>query len=248
MIGSKIIELPRVDSTNDYAATLISKGKPAEGTVIWALEQFQGRGQNGNHWYSESGRNLTFTVILTPRFLPPDRQFLLNKAISLGVLDFAGLSGLCHPVSSIKWPNDIYIGIRKLGGILINHRIMGESLDSSIIGIGININQEIFHDDLPNPVSMKQITGKETDLGAALDQLCSQLDKRYTSLRTGDIAAIERDYTHSLLGFGEWREFVAGDTCFEGRIEGVDDLGCLLVEKKNHGLQSYNHKEIEIIL
>jgi BirA family biotin operon repressor/biotin-[acetyl-CoA-carboxylase] ligase len=270
MIGSNIIELDRVDSTNSYAEKLISEGQAKEGTVVWAHEQFQGKGQNDNIWDSEPGKNLTLSIILNPRFLPPDRQFLLNKVISLGVLDFVNevLKNDLTPLpsgddltlrppllkgegeysaSAIKWPNDIYAGEKKLGGILITHRIMGASLDTSIAGIGLNINQMLFPDSLPNPCSIKQLTGQETDLRFALKGLCTCIGKRYDSLAAGEVEAIETGYQTALLGFGEWREFMAGETRFEGRIKGVDDLGRLQIEIKNKGLKAFNHKEIEII-
>ncbi len=264
MIGSNIIELDRVDSTNIYAEKLITEGQAKEGTIVWAHEQFQGKGQNDNKWESEPGKNLTLSIILNPRFLPPDRQFLLNKVISLGVLDFVinclsshiyhptshiphPTSHIPHPISRIKWPNDIYIGTKKLGGILITHRIMGASLDTSIAGIGLNVNQLLFPDSLPNPVSLKQLSGQETDLRFALKGLCACIGKRYHSLVAGEVDAIETGYQMALLGFGEWREFMAGETRFEGRIKGVDDLGRLLVETRSQGVKVFNHKEIGVV-
>jgi BirA family biotin operon repressor/biotin-[acetyl-CoA-carboxylase] ligase len=254
MIGTHIIELDRVDSTNRYAAELLQRKEIAEGTVVWARDQFNGRGQNENIWISEPGMNLTFSIILHPRFLRPDQQFLLNKAVSLGILDYIRSScipacpvGRLHPASCIKWPNDIYIGNRKLGGILISHRIMGPILDSSIIGIGLNINQEVFSPDLPNPVSMKQVTGRDTDLRKALHGVCTGIGKCYASLQTGN-PTIEKNYRDSLFGIGMWREFMAGDNRFQGRIEGVDDLGRLIIKNRSAELMLFNHKEVEILL
>ena len=272
MIGSNIIELERVGSTNEYASDLLNRRNPAEGTIIWALEQFKGKGQNDNCWNSEPGKNLTFTLILKPRFLPPDHQFLLNKVISLGVVDYVNhrltsampdagcqmpdptshiphpTSHIPHPISHIKWPNDIYVGRCKLGGILITHRIMGAVIDTSIIGIGLNLNQMTFPPDLPNAVSLKQILNIETDLRGALQEICLFLESRYNSLLRSDITVIEKDYREALLGFGEWREYSVGKSHFEGSVIGVDDLGRLLVETRTHELKAFNHKEIEIIL
>ncbi len=247
MIGKHLIELERVESTNAFAAEMIQTKQVAQGTVVWAHDQYGGRGQNNNRWISEPGMNLTFSIILHPRFLTPDRQFLLNKAISLGILDYVRRYCIMHPVSCIKWPNDIYLDNRKLGGILISHRIMSPFLDSSIIGIGININQEVFLPGLPNPVSLKQVTGRDTDLRMALSDVCSRIGDRYSSLEKGD-EAIETDYREALLGYGVWREYRAGEIRFEGRLEGVDALGRLLIKTRAKGSMAFNHKEIEIIL
>jgi BirA family transcriptional regulator, biotin operon repressor / biotin---[acetyl-CoA-carboxylase] ligase len=253
MIGKTIIELDRVDSTNVYASKVFTTPEYQDGTVIWAHEQFAGRGQHDHTWLSEAGKNLTFTVCLKPRFLAPDRQFQLNKAVSLAVLDFiqsfpAAGPGKIQDRPTIKWPNDIYIGDRKMGGILIENKIMGSILETSFVGIGLNINQTRFAPDLPNPVSLIHILRNETVLKDALIALCSFLNSRYLELSQTDQVHADMEFGQNLLGFGQWRIFLCDGTQIEGKIKGVDNSGRLLVENQKGEILYFSHKEIEYLL
>ena len=242
-----IIELGSVDSTNDYAGELVKKSLVKEGTVIWAHLQTDGRGQGENIWESENGMNLTFSVILMPRFLTPERQFLLNMAISLGVLDFIRTLEIMAGFS-LKWPNDIYAGKNKLGGILINNTINGPTYTVAVVGIGLNINQIVFPKELPNPVSLKLLSGKTFPLKSCLDNLLACLSMRYIQLRTSFEQVIKPDYKKCLLGYNEERTYSHAGKHFPGMIRGVDEFGRLLVETKDKGILIFNHKEIEFIL
>jgi BirA family biotin operon repressor/biotin-[acetyl-CoA-carboxylase] ligase len=253
MIGKTILELDRVDSTNAYANKVFAGTGLDDGTVIWAHEQLAGRGQGDHTWSSEAGKNFTFTVCLKPWFLEPDRQFQLNKAISLGVVDF--IRSILQPDScnvssavSVKWPNDIYHGNNKIGGILIENKIMGASLETSFAGIGLNINQTSFAPELPNPVSLAQILKEELHLKDALDSLCGCIDKRYSELRnlTGD--RLDAEFNEHILGFGQWRKFSCDGEVMMGKIIGVDQYGRLLVETRSGETRGFSHKEIEYIL
>lgn len=266
MIGSTIIELNSVDSTNTYAAGILDEAGFEDGTVVWAHQQFAGRGQDQHVWISEAGKNLTFTVCLKPRFMQAASQFRLNKAIALGVLDFlreymAGSdqqedtldrAGDPVPVTReepyIKWPNDLYIGKSKIGGILVENRIMGEHLRSCFAGIGININQTRFAPDIPNPVSLIHFLRHETVLKDALFSVCRCLDTRYTQLRGADPGIIDRDYDRFLLGFMEWQDFMQGTARLTGRIRGVDETGRLMLEEPGGRVTHYAHKEVEMVL
>jgi BirA family transcriptional regulator, biotin operon repressor / biotin---[acetyl-CoA-carboxylase] ligase len=259
MIGGTVIELDRVDSTNTYASHVVGNTGLEDGAVIWAHEQFAGRGQHDHGWNSEAGKNLTFTVCLKPGFLAPDQQFQLNKAICLGVLDFIRtfpfpVSRIPHPVSSIpdpfpciKWPNDIYIGEQKMGGILIENRIMGSSLETSFAGIGLNINQTRFAPDIPNPVSLIHLLRHETMLKDALLTLCGFLDKRYQELKNADMAGLDDEFNQNLLGFGEWRTYLREGDEMEGKIRGVDNTGRLMIEHRNGDTLCLNHGEITYV-
>ena len=254
MIGEKIIELDRVDSTNACAGKLWQNGRIEDGDVIWAHEQYSGRGQGDHSWISEPGRNLTLTVVLQPVFVPPDRQFLLNKAVSLGVADFVQ-TALGHASTgsqllsvSVKWPNDIYVGNLKIGGILIENKIMGSVLETSFAGIGVNLNQSSFPPDIPNPVSLIRLIGRETPIKESLQSLCRHLDRRYVMLKTGNITQLDHDYCCLLLGYGQWRSFSVAGKTLEGKIAGVNDLGQLLVQNRAGALQTFNHMEIEYML
>ena len=242
MIGDTIIELASVDSTNAYAAS----AEFEDGTVIWAHEQFAGRGQHDRQWHSEAGKNLTFTVVLKPGFLAPDRQFQLNKSIALGVLDF--VHSFSHHSLQIKWPNDIYAGNRKLGGILIENRIMGSRLGTSFVGIGLNINQTCFSSEIPNPVSLVQLGMQELVLKDALLSLCHCLNMRYTALCQKDTGGPDLEFDQNLLGYGQWRSYIFEGHQIEGKIKGVDESGRLLVENRNGKVTGFFHGVIDYIL
>jgi BirA family transcriptional regulator, biotin operon repressor / biotin---[acetyl-CoA-carboxylase] ligase len=250
MIGKTIIELVEVDSTNAYANDVFTKNDFEDGAVIRALEQSAGRGQHDHRWISEPGKNLTITVCLKPRFLAPDRQFQLNKAIALGVLDFIRSCLPSTPrirdlASRIKWPNDIYVGSRKIGGILIENKIMGSVLETSLAGIGINVNQARFEPDIPNPCSLVQILGHETVLKDALRSLCKFLDKRYQELKSMEMVNLDHEFDQNLLGYEQWRTFIRDGVPMEGRVKGVDQNGRLLLETPDGETLAFSHQEIE---
>ncbi len=259
MIGEPLIELSCVDSTNTYVAGLLSGDGLTDGAVVWAHEQFAGRGQQDHVWLSEPGKNLTFTVCLRPCFLAPERQFSLNQAVATGMADLVGsfLSGVCGVAAEgsesppfpvrIKWPNDIYAGTRKMGGILIEHRIMGATIDFTIAGIGLNINQVVFPPELPNPVSLAQLLGREVPVREVLDSALHFLDMRYRALRN-DPVFLQQEYDSTLLGFGEWRTFVKEGEPFDGKIVGTDPYGRLRVLHRNGTLHAYAHPEVMMLM
>ena len=253
MIGNRIIELATVGSTNVYASEVHTAKEFEDGDVIWTLNQPSGRGQHDHRWISESGKNLTFTVCLKPYFLAPDHQFQLNKAIAMGVLDFIRSflqipPNDPHLIFSIKWPNDLYINGLKIGGILIENRIMGSAFEISIAGIGININQTHFTAEIPNPVSLFQLLGHETDLKDALSDVCRFLNARYMELERMDQGLLDREYDENLLGYNQWMSFMHCGAPLEGRIKGVDNSGRLLLETPDHKILSLSHGEIVFLI
>ena len=245
MKNTRIIELKTVDSTNLYAEELLKKGKTSDGLIILAHEQTAGKGQGINKWESEPGKNLTFSIILHTEWLAADQQFRLNKAITLGIMDFLG--SLIDPAElSIKWPNDIFWRNRKMGGILINHIIHGAELTASIAGIGLNINQVSFSPSVPNPVSLKMIISRDTDTNHAFQLLIKSLDQRILQIREskGDP---DREYREKLLGFNEFGGYRNGDATIKGKILDVDEFGRLLVELACGQVVRYSHGEITFL-
>ena len=239
-----IIYLDRVDSTNAYAKKLLNGSSAGEGTVVWAGEQYAGRGLGENTWHSQAGLNLTFSLILEPLFLQPDNLFCLNKAVALAVLHT-----VCHELpggiqASIKWPNDIYAGNLKLAGILIEHTILGTAIKHTVIGVGINLNQEEFPAGIPNPVSLLQLTGKHYDSRSMLEQSISNLASEYSRLSSAECDKIVSDYDANLFGLGRNLVFTASASSFNGSIQGVDDIGRLCVLTADGGLRKFNHGEI----
>lgn len=241
IIGSNIERIQELGSTNNYAATLLLTKRLPEGTVFVVDSQVDGRGQASNSWESEPNKNLTFSILLYPDFLEISRQFELSKTISLGVADF--LKERTDQVS-IKWPNDIYIGIGKVAGILIENSIKINKISSSIVGVGLNINQKIFTGNAPNPVSLSQITNEDYDLEELLSDLCAKIDARYHQLRKGEFGRIDGDYTKILYQLGCWSHFSDDKDDFEGCILGVDQIGRLMIETKAGKINKYNFKEV----
>lgn len=241
IIGSKIERIDELGSSNNYAATQLLTKRLPEGIVFVANSQVDGRGQVSNKWESESNKNLTFSFLLYPDFIEIMQQFEISKAISLGVVDF--LKELTDHVF-IKWPNDIYIGSRKVAGILIENSIRIDKISSCIVGIGLNINQQEFTSDAPNPVSLSQITGKIYDLEASLSNLCAKIDIRYHQLLNKDFGQIDDDYTEMLYQRDSWSPYSDENGDYEGQILGVDQIGRLKIETRTGIVNKYHFKEV----
>ncbi|MBK6281348.1 MAG: biotin--[acetyl-CoA-carboxylase] ligase [Draconibacterium sp.] len=182
MTGKNTIFLTEVESTNNYANQLVLSKAAEHGTVVLAQYQKKGKGQQGNSWESEPGKNLLASIILFPDFLSAAKQFYLSKIASLSIVDFlkTETSGI-----TIKWPNDIYIDNKKVAGILIENAIKGHNLSSSIIGIGLNLNQELFVTDAPNPVSLKQVSTKDYEIENIAETIFDNMIHWYQILKKG---------------------------------------------------------------
>ena len=229
-------------STNDDARD----AKYRDGDIIWADFQTAGRGQRGHSWESRAGENLTFSVVLEPTFLPVAEQFVLLEAVALSLHDFFALYGVA---TSVKWTNDIYVGDRKAVGILIEHSYSGGKLARTVVGIGININQIEFSEDIPNPVSLSLLTGKKYDLEELLSTFEKCLAVRYSQLKNGEWDTLQSDYHSVLYRRDEQHIYALPDgTRFKGIIRGVKPTGDLVVEHENGEKKSYLFKEIEFVV
>lgn len=241
------IRLKETDSTNREAFRIMEHTALAEGTVIIAAHQYSGRGQGKTIWESAPGMNLTFSLILRPVFLPPADQFLLNQTIALGLR--VGLTSLvANSGITIKWPNDIYYKKGKISGTLIENRIMGNQFEVSVVGIGINVNQAEFSSDVPNPVSLKNITGRVYDLNDTLEIIIESIMNWYNKLFTGKHEEIQESYQEHLLGFGQQLKYLAGEETFSGTIRGLDEYGRLIIERESGRLQAFDIKEVRLLL
>ena len=237
-----IYHLHTTTSTNDDAKQLQYR----EGDIIWADFQTAGRGQRGHSWESRVGENLTFTVVLEPTFLPVSEQFLLSEAVALSLVDMLRGYGI---EARIKWTNDIYVGDKKLVGILIEHIYSGSSLSRTVVGIGLNVNQSDFSEDLPNPVSMSLLAGCKFDLEEVLRAFELALHSNYALLRNGDKEALQERYNTLLYRRDEPCTFALPDgSRFTGTIRGVKPMGDLLVEDEKGGVKGYLFKEIEFVI
>ncbi len=241
-IGKKILYLPTCQSTNDEAADLLRQGTGLEGTVVITDEQTAGRGQRGNQWLAKAGENFTLSLILRPHFLLPGEQFRLNIAISLGVFDF--LEPYLGSHLTIKWPNDIYVNNRKLGGILIENSLQGSRVESAIVGIGLNINQMNFSEG--RATSLRLAVGKAYSLEALLPDLLSALEKNYLLLRNKQYALLKTRYLQHLFRYQEPHLFQRRNQEVEGVIVGVAETGHLAVQIENK-LEYFDFKEISYV-
>ncbi|MEO0555634.1 MAG: biotin--[acetyl-CoA-carboxylase] ligase [Bacteroidota bacterium] len=240
ILGKKVVYLPSCHSTNDSARSLTKSGVFIEGSIVIANDQTAGRGQMENSWESAAGANLTFSLILKPTFVNVNRQFQLAMAMSLGVAEFLDKF---DPGFQVKWPNDVYYGKEKIAGILIQNSVSGASVDSSIVGIGLNINQTVF--ETPNATSLRLICNHKYELSVVLEDLCFAIEKRYLQLKRGGALSLKNDYLQRLLGYGNQCMFNDGEL-FQGEVVDVLDNGRIAISRPD-GVRHYDLKQIKFI-
>lgn len=211
-----------------------------------AVDQHDGRGQKGTVWQSEPGKNLTFSLLLTPAFLDPKHQFRLTASISLAVARW--LESLTHVKATIKWPNDIYIGDRKIGGILIENILKGKTWKSAVVGIGINVNQTVFPAAIQKQTtSVKQILHRDCQVSGLLPDLCKHIEREYIALKSDRFEALFASYTQRLYGRGESRPYLVDGISVEGVLRGVTETGRLQIDFNGH-LVDFDIKEIAFVI
>jgi BirA family transcriptional regulator, biotin operon repressor / biotin---[acetyl-CoA-carboxylase] ligase len=235
--------LDEVPSTNNYATHLIPSGKVVEGTVVLTFRQTMGKGNGKNVWESEDFKNLTFSLILFPDFLPASRQFLISQVVSLGLFDF--IAGKTTG-ASIKWPNDLLVESKKIAGILIENTVSGANLLSSVAGIGININQLTFPGHLRRATSLALSTGKQFTLEDILKEILAEIFKWYEVLKKGQTGLIRESYLKNLFKIGEMTLFRKGSKVFQSKIEGIDDFGQLLLKMPSGKKEAFPFKSVEM--
>ncbi len=240
-IGHPLIQLQSVDSTNTYAAQLIRNSEVTEGTVILTVYQSMGKGHGGNRWISEAGRNLLFSVILRPDFILAERQFYLSMCVSSAIQEFVMPVG--GPVR-IKWPNDILLQGKKVAGMLIENTVLNLNLHTSVIGIGLNLNQKVFPPELPNPTSLALVAGREFNASESLNLLLRSLEFHINRLYEERYAEIKTCYLNNLHRLNEWADYTDSTGAFRGRIVDIADSGMLIVKKENGTERQYGFKEI----
>ena len=223
-IGEPFIELFTIDSTNNYAMAQAHAGLATHGAVYIAEVQTAGKGQRTKNWLTNPGQNITMSCVLSPQGPNTSRPFLLSAAIALGCHDF--FNRHTRGDTLIKWPNDIYWRDRKAGGILIENVYRANQWQFSIAGIGLNINQSQFPNDLRNPVSLKQITGKDHDRLSLARELCNCLEYRYQQFMQERNSLLE-DYNTALYKRNEKVRLKKDNSVFETAITGVSLNGQL---------------------
>ncbi|TVQ88347.1 MAG: biotin--[acetyl-CoA-carboxylase] ligase [Bacteroidetes bacterium] len=245
---SKILRFEHLESTNSKARELLKNSELDEGSIIICNDQSAGRGYGTNAWESAPEKNLTATWILKPSFLTADRQFWLTKVLSLAVRDTVIHFHKGNLPVTIKWPNDVYVGNSKISGILVENNIFGNNIQVTVAGVGLNVNQEEFYSDIPNPVSLKQLIGKDTDLEHCLEILNDRIFYYYNLLRTSQSERLDFEYTNSLYLLNKPSLFKDETKQFEGIIRGTDDYGRLQIETTSGEIRNYDFKEVSFIL
>jgi BirA family transcriptional regulator, biotin operon repressor / biotin---[acetyl-CoA-carboxylase] ligase len=242
-MGQQLVFMPECHSTNPELQRLIQEKGSTEGLVVITNNQTAGRGQRGNTWESEPGKNLTFSIGLHPVFLSAKDQFHLNIAISLGLFDC-----LCQLLPSsevkIKWPNDCMVDGKKICGVLIENQIVGLTIEQSVIGIGLNVNQ--LHFTTSRATSMALASKREFTLHDILETLLGTLEKRYLQLRAGKLSTLKMDYLEAMFRRGEEHPFKTENRNFKGVIVGINESGKLAVQVRD-SLEFFDMKQIQFI-
>ncbi len=261
--GTPFIELQSVDSTNNYARSLIRDGLAQNGTAVFAHEQTAGKGQRGKFWASEKGANILLSVLLRPQPVLLSQQFMLSATVGVAVHDF--FMKYAGEGCKIKWPNDLYWQDRKAGGVLIENVVRGgqsavgsRQSDSessmytsdqwqwAIIGIGINVNQVVFPPELLNPVSLKQITGKDHNVIDLTRELCGFIIKSFRKLIDEDFSGTYDRYVEHLYKRNKTVRLKKGNRVFEAMIKTVSLDGKLVVQHRIE--EEFDFGEVEWVI
>ena len=243
----RYILLHSTASTNTYLSKMAMM--LPSGTVIHTPHQSEGRGQRGNSWESESGKNALFSMLIKKPAVPVASQFAISEAVAVAIVEV--LSQYCKDIS-IKWPNDIYYQDRKLSGILIEHSVMGSGINHTIIGVGLNVNQTVFLSDAPNPVSLAQILGKELPVDEVMHKVCEAIKKRcaFESYGENEFASLHRDFMSHLYRYDDKRYpfMLPNGECVNASIADVERSGMLVLEYENGEKNSFAFKEIAFVI
>ena len=241
----KILHFDEINSTNVFLYDKMAEKNDISDTVVVAAHQTAGRGMDKNRWESEAGKNLLFSIALKINFLEAENQFKISQAVSVAIVET-----LQNIINSdkffIKWPNDIYFGDKKLAGMLIQNTIEGRMMGTSIIGIGLNVNQMEFSKDIPNPISLKLITSKSIDLDYLLNLLISGIKKSVESLRfESNQKEINEKYISKSYRLGIWSDYFHQNQVKQLKITGFDKYGRLLLQDKEGAVIVCDVKELQ---
>ncbi|MBA7577136.1 Bifunctional ligase/repressor BirA [subsurface metagenome] len=244
MIDFRILHLQEVDSTNNYLKKYSKDNTVSEGTVILADYQKNGKGKGKNSWYSGADLNVTFSLLLRPE-LKTGRYFILTEFVSLAITDALKHFGI---ESLIKWPNDVYVGDFKIAGILIENTIVGSLITRCIVGIGINVNEEIFPAELSNPISMRSLKNKIFQKDEVIHVLLDKIRNRYNQLKKGTIQTLHTEYNKNLFRRGKVSGYKHKDRIFKAELIEIDTTGVLKLKTTNGKSKQYLFGEVEMII
>ena len=244
--ATEIRHLAETRSTSDDLRRMMSEEELPEFTSVIADYQTGGRGQVGNKWESERGKNLLFSTLVRPINLSVKDQFYLSRAVSIAITEAVGeiVAGV-----KIKWPNDIYVGDCKLAGILIENNLRGSYINETIIGLGLNVNQTEFDSSIPNPVSLKNLTNRDHDIIEVYKSIISKLESWLNVLNSKEFDAIAISYMPKLYRMdGELHKFSDANGEFMAQIIDVEPDGHLLLRDEQQQIRRYMFKEVEYVI
>lgn len=240
----EILKLDSVDSTNTWISQ--NEKELPEVALVYAEAQIAGRGQRGNSWESEPGKNITASLIFHPEEFRAVNQFTISEAIAMAIVSFLKDYGV---EATIKWPNDIYAGDKKICGILVEHVVTGKNIQRTIAGMGININQTEFLSDAPNPVSLTMLTGKTYNVEALVRNLALHLEKAIKNLDESE--KIHSEFKGLLWRKGKdlhpYNDKIRGEKIMAA-IEDVERSGMLILITSTGEIRKYAFKEVEFVL
>lgn len=246
MVNFKVLWFDSVSSTNDVCMHHASEGS-AEGLIVAAHSQTSGRGQRGNIWSSEHRKNLTFSILLRPTFLRVDEQFVISKVVAIALCEL--VNDYAKGVNvKIKWPNDIYIDNLKVSGVLIENCFSTEFLGTSVVGIGLNVNQCEFPESLPNPTSLRCQTGEDFKVEQVLKHYLSLLNKWYELLQNGERTRINNEYLRLMYRYNLFGTYSCNGEQFMAKIVGVSPIGELMLCTSNGDIKTFAFKEVAFVI
>lgn len=248
-IGKNLLFLPEVESTNTYAMNMLRNVNAIDGTVVYTDNQTHGKGQRGASWNSAIASNITASVILKPAFLSVGDSFFLSKISALSIYDLlTDVLDNSHYDIKIKWPNDILVNSKKIAGILIENNYNANSLQNTVIGIGLNVNQADFGQLEGIATSLKQLAGKEHNRKELLEKLCSCLEKWYLALKSGKTAFITEIYLSRIKGMNAHLTFKIPDNrMFRAKMIDVNHEGKLCLEMDDLSIRRFDIKELQFV-
>jgi len=243
-LGIRHLHFDQIDSTNAEAKRQINSGTATDGMVITTDWQTNGVGQYDRPWSSERGQNIMMTLILKPNDLKAIDQFYLNMVVGVALQNIVAQYA---DTASIKWPNDIYIGDKKVAGILIQNYVQGAYIKSSIIGMGINVGQKKWPSDIPNPTSLEIATQQSLDRNVLLAEILEAISKEYKWLLNGSKGIRDR-YHMALYQRGGLMTFEIEREEITATIKGIDEIGRLIIDQPEIGDRAYRHDQIRMII
>ncbi len=242
-IGRNVTYLNQVNSTNTYVIDAIEEGVLKEGDVVYTYNQTSGKGQRGNKWLSAVGENILFSIYLKPHFLKPYEQYYLNALISLAIKSYLEAKKIA--LVDVKWPNDVYVGGKKIAGILTECTIRQSRIEQAVVGVGLNVNQVCFG-GLAKATSMKLELNISFELMQELTELLSYVSVQYVKLQT-NMSGLRQDYIYSLHLLNKWSSFAYNGEQICAKIVGLSQQGFLRLLKENGSYIEADLKQIKFL-